>query len=62
MPSRNWFFDDLSVDLVDKDTKKALVAKWLIELAEFPHIKKEIEKVKAFFSRGTDRLEGPTTA
>jgi predicted P-loop ATPase len=56
MPSRNWFFDDLSVDLVDKDTKEALVAKWLIELAEFPHIKKEIEKVKAFFSRGTDRF------
>jgi predicted P-loop ATPase len=56
MPESNWFFDDLSVDLVDKDAKEQLVAKWLIELAEFPHIKKEVEKVKAFFSRGTDRF------
>ena len=63
MPSRNWFFDDLSVDLVDKDTKEALVGKWLIELAEFPHIKKEIEKVKAFLqAAGLTDLEGLTTA
>ena len=56
MPAPGWFFDDLSVDLIDRDTKEALVAKWLVELAEFPHIRKEAERVKAFFSRSTDRF------
>jgi predicted P-loop ATPase len=50
-----WFSDDLSPDLVDKDTKDSLVGKWLIELAEIPHVRKEVERVKAFFSRQTDR-------
>jgi len=56
MPQREWFSDDLSVYLIDKDTKDSLVGVWLIELAEIPHIRKEAEKVKAFFSRSTDRF------
>jgi predicted P-loop ATPase len=50
----NWFSDDLSPDLVAKDTKDSLNGKLLIELAEMPHGKREVERVKAFFSRSTD--------
>ena len=50
-----WFSDDLSPDLTEKDTKDSLVGKWLVELAEIPHVRKEVERVKAFFSRQTDR-------
>lgn len=50
-----WFSDDLGVDLVERDTKESLTGKWLVELAEMPHAKKEVERVKAFFSRQTDR-------
>ena len=50
-----WFSDDLSPDLVERDTKDSLIGKWIIELAELPHVRKEVERVKAFFSRQTDR-------
>jgi predicted P-loop ATPase len=50
-----WFMDDLSTDLASKDTKDALRGKWIVELGEFPHVKKEIDKVKQFFSSPTDR-------
>jgi len=56
VPDLAWFSDDVSTVLIDRDTKHSLVGKWIIELAEFPHIKKEIEKVKAFFSRQFDRF------
>ena len=55
VPNPAWFSDDISTSLLDRDTKESLNGKWLIELAEFPHIKKEVEKVKGFFSRQTDR-------
>ena len=55
VPDVAWFSDDLSVVLVDRDTKESLAGKLLIELSEFPHIRREIEKVKAFFSRQSDR-------
>ena len=51
-----WFCDDLSTALIDRDSKESLTGKWIIELAEFPHIRREIEKVKAFFSRQADRF------
>jgi predicted P-loop ATPase len=54
-PDPVWFSDDVSTALIDRDTKEALSGKWLLELAEFPHIRREVEKVKAFFSRQTDR-------
>jgi predicted P-loop ATPase len=50
-----WFSDDLSPDLTQRDTKDSLVGKWIVELAEMPHVRKEVERVKAFFSRQTDR-------
>jgi len=50
-----WFSDDLSPDLVQRDTKESLAGKWIIELSEMPHVRKEVERVKAFFSRQTDR-------
>jgi predicted P-loop ATPase len=56
VPDPAWFSDDVSTVLIDRDTKHSLVGKWIIELAEFPHIKKEVEKVKAFFSRQFDRF------
>lgn len=56
VPEKAWFTDDVSTQLVDRDTKEALVGKWICELAEFPHIRREIEKVKAYFSRDTDRF------
>ena len=55
-PEPAWFGDDVSTALIDRDTKDSLVGKWIVELAEFPHIRREIEKVKAFFSRQTDRF------
>ena len=56
VPDPDWFTDDLSPNLTDKDTKDALIGVWIIELAEIPHLKKEAERVKAFFSRQTDRF------
>jgi len=55
VPDPAWFSDDLSTALIDRDTKESLIGKWVIELSEFPHVKKEIEKVKAFFARQSDR-------
>jgi hypothetical protein len=56
VPVLAWFSDDLSTALIDRDSKESLTGKWIIELAEFPHIRREIEKVKAFFSRQADRF------
>jgi predicted P-loop ATPase len=56
VPDPTWFSDDVSTVLIDRDTKHSLVGKMVIELAEFPHIKREVEKVKAFFSRQYDRF------
>jgi predicted P-loop ATPase len=50
-----WFSDNISPDLIDRDTKESLRGKWIIELAEFPHIRRETERVKAFFSSQVDR-------
>jgi predicted P-loop ATPase len=50
-----WFSDDLSADVSSKDTKDSLSGKWLIELSEMPHAKREVERVKAFFSGSNDR-------
>lgn len=50
-----WFSDDLASQVGDRDTKEGMTGKWLIELSEFPHIRKDVDRVKAFFSRQTDR-------
>jgi len=55
-PDPAWFTDDISSNLIDRDTKESLTGKLIIELAEIPHIRRENEKVKAFFSRQVDRF------
>jgi predicted P-loop ATPase len=54
-PYPDWFMEDLSTDLTNRDTKESLSGKLIIELAEFPHVKKEADKVKHFFSLKVDR-------
>jgi hypothetical protein len=51
-----WFTDDIPVDFVDKDCKDALVGKWIVELAEMPHLRRDVERFKAFVSRQSDRF------
>jgi hypothetical protein len=58
-PDEAWFSDDLSTDLGARDTKDSLRGKWLMELAELPHIRKEVRQVKQFFSKQTDRYRRP---
>jgi hypothetical protein len=55
-PDSSWYTDDLSTAVWDRDAKESLVGKWIVELSEFPHIRKEVERVKAFFSRQSDRF------
>jgi predicted P-loop ATPase len=55
VPDPAWFTDDLATAVSDRDAKESLTGKWLVELSEFPHIRKDIDRVKAFFSRQTDR-------
>lgn len=54
-PNPDWFSEDLSTELGERDTKESLVGKWIIELSEIPHARREADRVKAFFSRRTDR-------
>jgi hypothetical protein len=41
--------------LAAKDTKDSLLGKWLFELAEIPHLHKQVDRIKGFFSRQSDR-------
>ena len=51
-----WFSDDLPLGLSARETMEALSGHWIIEASELQGMKKsEIEKTKAFLSRGTDR-------
>jgi predicted P-loop ATPase len=50
-----WFTDNISPNLIERDTKESLRGKWIIELAEMPHINREVEKVKVFISTRADR-------
>ena len=61
VPTPKWFSDDLSTALIDRDTKESLTGKWLIELAEFPHIRREIERV-GHSSRGSPIVTAAPTA
>jgi predicted P-loop ATPase len=55
MPDPAWFSDDLATTVGDRDAKESMTGKWLIELSEFPHMRRDVDRVKAFFSRQTDR-------
>jgi predicted P-loop ATPase len=54
-PDESWFTDNISADLIDRDTKESLRGMWLIELSEVPHLRRETERVKVFFSTRVDR-------
>ena len=55
-----WFSDDMPANLSDKDAAMALLGIWCFELAEIEHlIRTEVEVIKAFLSRGTDRYRVP---
>jgi predicted P-loop ATPase len=54
-----WFTDDISPNLIERDTKESLRGKWIDELAEMPHLKSELERLKAFVSRRVDRYRMP---
>jgi predicted P-loop ATPase len=59
VPNPVWFSDDIPPGIGDKDSKQALAGKWIIELSEFPQLRREAEHLKAFFSRSTDRYRPP---
>jgi predicted P-loop ATPase len=59
VPEPAWFTDDVPVNVADKDAKQALDGKWIIELAEFPQLRRDVDHVKAFLSRPTDRYRPP---
>lgn len=53
--ARNWFTD--SVGSLGKDSVENLKGKWLAEIGELTQFKKaEVEHIKAFLSRQTDRI------
>jgi predicted P-loop ATPase len=54
-----WFSDNLPPDLADRDTKESLRGKWIIELSEIPHFRREVERLKAFISDAADRYRAP---
>ena len=51
-----WFSDNLPLGLSARETIEALSGHWVVEVSELQGMRKsEIEKVKAFLSRDTDR-------
>lgn len=51
-----WFTDNLPLGLSAKETIEALSGHWIVEVSELQGMRKsDIDKVKAFASRGTDR-------
>ena len=53
---REWFSDNLPLGLSAKETIEALSGHWIVEASELHGMRKsEIDKVKAFASRDTDR-------
>jgi len=50
-----WFFDNMHPDITERDTKESIAGKWIVELAEIPHVRRDAERLKAFLSSSTDR-------
>jgi hypothetical protein len=50
-----WFSDNLPPDVSDRDTKESLRGKWIIELSEIPHVRRDIVRLKAFLTTLVDR-------
>lgn len=59
VPVRSWF-SDTPIDIGNKDAFVSIRGKWIIELAELAALnRKEIDKVKAFFTSATDSYRPP---
>ena len=55
-----WFSDAIPDELASKDAAMALLGIWVLEFAEIQHlIRNEVEVIKAFLSRSTDRYRPP---
>lgn len=55
-----WFSDAIPEELASRDAALALLGVWLLEFAEIQHlIRNEVEVIKAFLSRSTDRYRPP---
>jgi|LauGreDrversion4_2_1035121.scaffolds.fasta_scaffold24223_6 predicted P-loop ATPase len=60
LAGESWFTDGLPRDLGDKDAAIHLQGRWIIELGELSQLRKnEIETVKSFISRQTDKFRPP---
>ena len=56
----HWFSDAIPDELASKDAAMALLGIWVLEFAEIQHlIRNEVEVIKAFLSRSTDRYRPP---
>lgn len=56
----HWFTDSIPEDLASRDAALALLGVWLLEFGEIEHlIRSELETIKAFLSRSTDRYRPP---
>lgn len=56
----DWFSDAIPPDLTSKDAAMALLGIWCLEFSEIEHlIRLEVETIKAFLSRSTDRYRPP---
>lgn len=53
-PNESWFIDGLS-DFGSKDQKEEIEGKWIVELGELKGFGKELEQIKAFTSRTTEK-------
>ena len=58
--SPEWFSDSMPRDLGHKDAAIGLLGIWCVEMAEIDTlIRSEVETIKAFLSRGTDKYRPP---
>lgn len=56
----DWFSDSMPQDIAGRDAAMALLGVWCLEFAEIEHlIRAEVETIKAFLSRSTDRYRPP---
>ena len=55
-----WFSDSIPDELASRDAALGLLGIWVLEFAEIQHlIRNEVEVIKAFLSRSTDRYRPP---
>ena len=58
-PVSGWFTDNIGADPSNKDTKDALIGKWIVELAEMHVLTSHPEALKSFITTQVDRFRQP---